>query len=515
MAQETHAEACGLYQKSRLGRRAWALSVAIFLLTRDARQSNASSPKPPPQMSTQTSKDPLPELRGINSLAPELLLQIFMLVRPLLVSSWVPASIPIVRAENGRGRRVLSSPWSLTHVCRHWRSLATAYPALWASFVINESIPPSHLTLLYRQLKRSGTWPLDIILLFSKPWDVDSKSYIFLDRIRRETRRWKKLRLVVSCGEEVDHANDFLAQLTSLPILEELVVESKYYKLAPTEIFSQGCPRLHRVQTNTALVLPWSQLAVYKDPECGPALSGLRDASALHEADLAFDRFKQQNRDDATIELSQVRRLVAPYGNVLPFLATPRLEELCLVWLWDFENTLPFIIRSGCTLTSLQIIRCRADGPLIVDFLRHLPALTHLALDFRADMHFVHSAHNLRTMEFVIAALRVVADPEDPICPKLVSFSLSDVHDHLEPPERRDTLVEMVRSRTMNAVGVKDGRCAALKSVNVYGKRVRLAGAAYRMEKLGVRVENLTGKGAVLAVRRWRGWDDFTRLADY
>ncbi|KAF7296697.1 hypothetical protein HMN09_01078800 [Mycena chlorophos] len=470
------------------------------------RRSNASSPKPPPQMSAQTSKNLLPEPHGINSLAPELLLQIFMLVRPLLVSSRVPASIPIVRAKDGHGRRVLSSPWSLTHVCRHWRSLATAYPALWASFVISESIPRTHLTLLYRQLKRSGAWPLDVLLLFSKPWDEDSKSYIFLDRIRRETRRWKKLRLVVSCEEEVDHANDVLAQLTSLPMLEELVVDSQYYRLAPTEIFSRGSPRLRRVETNSAVALPWSQLVVYKDRECGQALADLRNASALQEADLGFDRFKQQVGDDAAIELSQVRRLVAPYGHVLPFLATPRLEELCLFWLWDFEVTLPFIVRSGCTLTSLQLIRCRADGPLIVDFLRHLPALTELALDFRADGHFVHIAHNLRTMEFVIAALCVVADPEDPIiCPKLVSFSLSDVHDHLKPPERRDTLVEMVRSRTLNAIGVKDGRCAALKRVNVYGKRVRLAGAAYRMEKLGMRVENLTGKGAALAVWGWRG----------
>ncbi|KAJ7225238.1 hypothetical protein B0H12DRAFT_277076 [Mycena haematopus] len=96
-----------------------------------------------------------------------------------------------------------ASPTSLTHICRHWREIAQAIPALWRAikFVYKSDDIMSYEQRLYicdAWITRSRSCPLSIYM------DIDDDDGVFPEALAMVTARWEHLKpssssLVVRC----------------------------------------------------------------------------------------------------------------------------------------------------------------------------------------------------------------------------------------------------------------------------------------------------------------------------
>ncbi|KAF7303975.1 hypothetical protein MIND_00628400 [Mycena indigotica] len=457
---------------------------------------------------------------SLSSLPPEILLDIFMHTVPLRNIYTTP--IPVIgwRSWSRRDQWDLDCPWSLAQVCRSWRSLALNYPPLWSSFVITTSVMDRDIPLLRLQLTRSGVAPLSIFV-----WYTPSTHYSdserpqfekFMARLIGERSRWKRLavRLDVLKGTVLDDA------IQDMPLLEEIVFSGG--GLSEKSFLVENAPRLTCVvlgdMSSTAIsrvpMLPWHQITTYKACYVRGAthLAFLTQAAAsLVDADIDFGTSNDGlNRVKAStaVVLPKLRRLVVTNNKFLDTLTAPVLVELFLPYA-EYNYVVPFLHRSRCTLTGLILAGSNSKAADIPSFLEHTPALRYFAIDYNSDK-------SGRLLSMLVRAL-IVDSTRQPeavaiLCPSLVCFALGDRTDALicyktDSTDLREWLVDIVRSR---AEAAERGTCAALREVNVYGKRVRLGSAAFRMAKLGVlRTENLRGKAGRNAVRRWRKYESY------
>ncbi|KAJ6483928.1 hypothetical protein C8R45DRAFT_999748 [Mycena sanguinolenta] len=90
----------------------------------------------------------------------------------------------------------LASPTSLTHVCRQWRQVALATPALWKAIKFdNHHIPPKQIGhIADAWIRRSGSGPLSIHIGIR---DLDVLNEIFAEPSAMAIARWEHLRLCV------------------------------------------------------------------------------------------------------------------------------------------------------------------------------------------------------------------------------------------------------------------------------------------------------------------------------
>ncbi|KAF8205567.1 hypothetical protein K438DRAFT_1964001 [Mycena galopus ATCC 62051] len=144
-------------------------------------------------------------------------------------------------------------PWSLTHVCRHWRTAALAFPKLWSFIDIkqtqeNEEGDCPEFFLMEAYLERSGNHPLT----FRLAYETETVYYqTFLEQLERHAARW----FDVSLESPDEYALVHLAQgdPSEHPLLRSFVCTDAY--LGSDRVL-EG-PIFHPI--------PWAQLQRYHE----------------------------------------------------------------------------------------------------------------------------------------------------------------------------------------------------------------------------------------------------------
>jgi len=218
------------------------------------------------------------------------------------------------------------SPTLLTHICREWREIALATPALWRAVSLSENlIPYDHISAI---LRRSGGCPLSIHMDEPDEGDVSEGIAVLLPH----RARWGYLRIRL-----------FRSRLPAIggemPLLRHLDLELGP-NLPEVLVFNE-VPLLRTAILDVTAAynvgLPWTQLTsltlrLITLPNCVPIL---RQATNLVRCELDL-----WDGDE---------------GDHLPDIALPYLESLCCDGFYYTDSTdclAPFIVPA---LRSLQI----------------------------------------------------------------------------------------------------------------------------------------------------------------
>ncbi|KAJ7504902.1 hypothetical protein B0H11DRAFT_2343264 [Mycena galericulata] len=451
----------------------------------------------------------------------ELLCDIFILALPCT------STITVASDRISHMRKIRRAPWTLAHVCRHWRDVAVSIPKLWTGIAFSSLFSERHeLRLLNAQLRRSQHEPLDVII------GLDRASTFFdvaLQRLSQHCGRWRSLHLSFGHGiiktyrrrhwwhwdSDIDVSwaprAEFHAQ-GPMPLLEEAVFSGQ--SLSPHEYdFLQHVPKLRKVILGSPeniwtryIPIPCAGLTTYKASyQSRTHFRNLPAAVNLVECDIDVGRGWYYNGTPhfppypAPIALPCLRRLVVSDDFFLNSLHTPVLQELHVHS--TIEHVLPFLQRSECTLKRLTLFKCSGETPDIVDILHHTRALTTLELDFLGpplETHDLDSVASGTAPETPIPALTVRPSAEC-LCPSLTSLSWGDRNDIMD----REAFVDMIESRWR----VSDGRCRPLRFVGIYLGRLCMKPRGRRFkifEAEGLEVVILNQRKARPAMERWR-----------
>ncbi|KAJ6457754.1 hypothetical protein C8R47DRAFT_168656 [Mycena vitilis] len=155
------------------------------------------------------------------------------------------------------------SPYLLCQICRKWRDIALATPALWRAFSLSlqkkKKRVAQALRLMELSLQRSGSCPLSIVL--QRYGAESSKQARFVRAITKHCARWEHLTLYISEPLDALPGNDLpLPHLRTLrlgPNEEDPIANSTFL----------AAPLLQKVEFSAyrdahGPLFPWSQLTV-------------------------------------------------------------------------------------------------------------------------------------------------------------------------------------------------------------------------------------------------------------
>ncbi|KAJ6479534.1 hypothetical protein C8R47DRAFT_1137166 [Mycena vitilis] len=290
-------------------------------------------------------------------------------------------------------------PWLLTHICRDWRQVAIATPALWARVVVDYYKRPSYaLAAIKTQLQRTAAFRLyfyggvnpGVALAFQK------KVFKFL---AKHSARWAELTIGVTAW--------LLPLLNALrdrlPILRRIWIqwEDKAAQYFPLTCF-ETAPALRDVTvynmsptTLDLLHLPAHQLTRYDaDGPWAMHRPFLSQAHNLVELRLETDATVLVGTGDV-IELLLLRRLYLTRFEVLDHLRAPALEDVGFDLGQELDHYRrgaanyesgnrdvlayldPFVQRSGCTLRDL-CLRGSPHAQRVAAILNACPSIVSL-----------------------------------------------------------------------------------------------------------------------------------------
>ncbi|KAJ7789903.1 hypothetical protein B0H13DRAFT_1747319 [Mycena leptocephala] len=165
------------------------------------------------------------------------------------------------------------SPTVLTHICRKWREIALATPALWRAIAVDlilyDRVSEAQVDVVESWLRRSGCCPLSIRMddqIYRNGIRVDK----ILKTILARRSRWEHIKLVFDLSYLLDLGG-------SMPLLRELEIQIHDDDVPSVRVELQEVPRLRAVTLwdfpYPTGFLPWSQLTsltlVAKEPhEC-------------------------------------------------------------------------------------------------------------------------------------------------------------------------------------------------------------------------------------------------------
>ncbi|KAJ7615740.1 hypothetical protein DFH06DRAFT_1343511 [Mycena polygramma] len=478
----------------------WRLSTYGF------RDEDSAVHKPPP----------------VDSLPLELLSDIFALVVPPQTPT--SATIPVIFRPNSEPAR-LDAPWVFGQVCWKWRALAISMSSLWTKITVASTIVPRQLPLLFTQLLRSGTAPLDVLIRFtsnprrgSRPRPrrrraragritSDETFYTFLRTLVSHSDRWRTLHVCFR-GSPAPPELPALAP-RSLDTLEALTFTGyersalKFLKLsAPTPALQRVTLAYLGMEIVSHLKLPLAQLTTYK-ASCKPSIH-MRHLAAmpgLVECDITSWSGRETYRG-AVVTLPRLRRLAIQDPEFLVHIAAPALQSLYVQG--DTENVLPFLERSYCTetLTELVLVLGRYYAyneeeswvAGIISLLQHTRGLTALAINTRG----VPPAE-------IVAALALTGSER--ICPNLESLSWADLCDDLDRTAFTDMAASRCAGEGQHFVNSSSDEQAGsvLHSVAIYAGRRRMKGEGLRLRALpGLDVVIMNKKKGGPVVAGWR-----------
>ncbi|KAJ7715636.1 hypothetical protein B0H16DRAFT_1477254 [Mycena metata] len=269
-----------------------------------------------------------------------------------------------------------SNPTALTHICRHWRAIALALPALWSNISLRPTYQSlqNNLALAQSWLPRSHPNPLSISIHSGATVGQQGVGKI-LEIIRPHLDRLQRLELGLSMRTIYD-----LELLQSpMPKLRCLALWCNRFGREQALIRRENVPSLHTVELHhffrsgiLRVDLPWKHITTlicnrvnYRHwrllLEETPTLircevthmqrEMLTDAPAsltLHHLEtLAFSMYEEG--EDPVWEIFPLAEMHLPALRVLripePYLHTPSVDDLQA-----------FVSRSGCQLEELRII---------------------------------------------------------------------------------------------------------------------------------------------------------------
>ncbi|KAJ7706923.1 hypothetical protein B0H17DRAFT_572757 [Mycena rosella] len=214
---------------------------------------------------------------------PEILGEIFL------------ASIPAL----GRTEDRAHFHWSLSHVCRHWRTSALSFPKLWSFLDLeqtqeNEEYTSSSLDFLQAYLQRSGTHPLTFRLAYSQE---TIHGHPFLECLLQHSARWETVYLEAPAHLAMRTLSE--ADIGEFPRLRSL-------DCSDCEFDSDAIGDDDEILQP----IPWSQLKRYHEYDCSWYPDCTRQWAIIEQLTSVVDfggAFYGVSDSDFTIEMPNLR----------------------------------------------------------------------------------------------------------------------------------------------------------------------------------------------------------------
>ncbi|KAJ7174066.1 hypothetical protein C8R43DRAFT_873594 [Mycena crocata] len=293
------------------------------------------------------------------------------------------------------------SPTLLTHICRQWRVIAIANPALWRAISLSFRQPDRNnheqkIALMTVWLARSGALPLSIRISIQCMHDDCMHSHGCMESLIHHRSRWEYLQVT----DVLPHPLPSFAG--SAPLLQQLEFSGSSWAntLEDYQVASDVAPLLRTAILGRELVpiitLPWLQLTsltllcVYSS-ECTLILPHTKNL--VHCALALWTTSGPQAPVDVQPDLTLPRleslvmmtwtEDVYPSKHYLDSLILPALRKLVVedecLGVDPIGSLTSFISRSGCKLQELCI-----TGPMSVPedlYRKGLPSISNLTFD--------------------------------------------------------------------------------------------------------------------------------------
>ncbi|KAK0471885.1 hypothetical protein IW261DRAFT_1510745 [Armillaria novae-zelandiae] len=305
-------------------------------------------------------------------------------------------------------------PWTISQVCRGWRSSVLGSPELWSSTslvidrrspegIIRDGIPSSqldfHRTFLFGiRLQRSQSHPLTVSLWSAR----DASKHSFVAQVSAHASALKNLRIDIpieslralyGCRGRLDSLENLILQTHGPTVSQALAIDVFEYAAKLRACTAHNIP-------DSVVKIPWHQLShcvlQINGEQDLPLLTRLRNVkSADIQTRTGFVRVFQEH---TPIHLPRLKSLALTSHNsggiqmpnirvILSLLSVPNLTDLCLTY--HTVPVLPHITKSNM-ITRLEIrlqllsphnhVHEKYTFPGLLSLLHTVPNLRHLAL---------------------------------------------------------------------------------------------------------------------------------------
>ncbi|KAJ7766664.1 hypothetical protein B0H16DRAFT_1882705 [Mycena metata] len=356
----------------------------------------------------------------LASFPPEILGEIFL------------ASIPVI---GNRDNLPAYFPFTLTHVCRHWRASALAFPKLWLFIDVEQTAEnqegdcPEH-ELMEEYLERSGNHPLTIRLAHS----FDRMHYTtYMETLYQYSDRWETVFFRHLC----DYAFEclFPAEPSSYPMLRNLDCSLTYFDSDPSARRTLG-------------PIPWAQLKRYHEYACYWSPNGDYQWAVLKQLVNVVDLRMELSvpYTTSTVKMPQLRfAYIYPdidINRILDSFEFPRIEGLSLKLLPAHPSNLLLPTQ----FKRLKILRLCGEVVILntslLVILTELTTLTDLAVQIHGDYSL--SAPSGIDALYLFKLLTPDHDAQSVLVPQLQALRLTGFNPR---PGAVDALIAMLRRR--------------------------------------------------------------------
>ncbi|CAK5265194.1 unnamed protein product [Mycena citricolor] len=341
------------------------------------------------------------------SLPAELLSEVFL------------ASIPLL--DNDEGDRA-QFPWTLTHVCRHWRRSAISFPQLWSSLDLEltssneEREGNATLSMVEAYLERSREHPLVFRVVYDNSTRIMGN--LFLETLSKHMRRWRMVRLDGLNMQAVEYLSQG--------------APSDYTCLREVVFTNNAFPFTLSIDAPMFEPLPWAQLTRFHD-DCGwpsdnarlwEILGLLTNVVDLHVAFCELPAFEApiilEHVELATFAVHTFADRELCLEQILECFQLPRLKGLSLHTLGRAGETVLYPVPEFVQGIQLRVLRlCGAvnlSNDMFMSVLKALPSL----VDFSMDWITLQPGD-------VFAALKPVGGEKDALLPALKALRVADL----------------------------------------------------------------------------------------
>ncbi|KAF9028337.1 hypothetical protein BDZ89DRAFT_1066148 [Hymenopellis radicata] len=468
---------------------------------------------------------------------------------PPLSSSYPPGTLTSRHTTKG-----IFSPdamqWSLSRVCRDWRSLVLSYPALWSELQVHVHPQLGHryVFTLELVLARSANHALDVEIIdlacdgdeASKPVESSSTKHEIIVRLFAESHRWRSAELHFR-GRAPDKIVNLLQG--RLPRLESLVLAVVPEPLRigigfplsiPTIRAFADCPYLRVVDIPVpcATDIHWNLISRYRCTRQDGTVAGSRwpldsyltnvgECQALESLSYLDTCFHNpaRSRSSLMVTNSSIRRLEVACAVILDHLILPELTDAKIVRIRArdesggpppsmdgvFESLEKLLLRSNRAhkITRLTLVDVSITSHAFVSAIAHMENLEELHInatppEATKDMSFdttprITVNHSNNTLKKLFANL---TNREKIWLPRLRVFSLSVVHDGAFPFIASD--VELVRLLQFRRKGSMEPAMVKLQNFRLVQHTKNLWNPSKSIRK---DLQALVDDGIILTVR--------------